>query len=223
MTGMNHPATAPSRRLETFTRLDLIGASAVVGLVASALAAIRRPVPGWELTITDWINHWPDAIGTATYPFMQLGTLGGPIVVALTIGVLKRDWALSAATVVAGIVTWWGAKGVKRLVGRGRPLEFIADLVVREGDGTGLGYVSGHSAVAACTAMMAMVALPHRWRPAATALVFVVGLARIMHGVHLPADVVGGWSFGVLMAIGALAVLDLIERHPTPTTTRPTT
>jgi membrane-associated phospholipid phosphatase len=35
----------------------------------------------------------------------------------------------------------------------------------------------------------------------------------LVHGVHLPADVVGGWCVGVLLALGALALLDLLERH----------
>lgn len=215
MAAMHQPANPPSRRLGTFAHRDLIIAAALVGLVTSALVAIRRPVPGWELRITTWINDSPDAIAATSHPIMQLGTLGGPVIVALAIGLLRRDWALSAATVVAGIATWFGAKAIKRLVDRGRPLEFISDLVVREGDGSGLGYVSGHSAVAACTAMMVMVALPRRWRPAAVSAAFVVGVARIIAGVHLPADLVGGWSFGVLVAMGALAVLDLIEHRPT--------
>jgi len=210
---MDQEARRPSPRLASCSRLGLIVGIAVVGLAASALIAVRRPVPTWELTLTDVINDAPDGIATVISPIMQLGSLGGPFVVSLGIGVFKRDWALSAATVVAGAVTWFSAKGIKRLVGRGRPLQLISDLVVREGDGSGLGYVSGHAAVAACTATMTMVALPPKWRPVAAGLVLVVGVARVIHGVHLPADVVGGWSFGVLMAIGSIAVLDIIERR----------
>ena len=125
---------------------------------------------------------------------MQLGTLGGPIVVAIAIAIFKRDLVLSAAVVITGIVTWFAAKGVKRLVERDRPLTYLPEIIVREGDGSGLGYISGHSAVAASAAIMAMVAIPRRWRPAAAAVAAVVGVARIVHGVHLPADVVGGWS-----------------------------
>ena len=69
----------------------------------------------------------------------------------------------------------------------------------------------GHSAVAACAAVMAMTAVPARWRPVLAAVAGLVGLARIVHGVHLPADLVGGWSFGTLVALCALAVLDRIE------------
>jgi undecaprenyl-diphosphatase len=58
---------------------------------------------------------------------------------------------------------------------------------------------------------MAIVAMPRRWRPLAALLAASVGVARIVHGVHLPADVVGGWCFGVLVAMGALGVLDVVE------------
>jgi len=144
---------------------------------------------------------------------MQAGTLGGPIVVAVSIAAFKRDWLLSGATVVAGLVAWFGAKGVKRIVERDRPLTYLPEVIVREGDGTGLGYVSGHSAVAATAAIMAMAALPRRWRPVAAVVAVLVGVARIVHGVHLPADVVGGWSFGVLVALGALGVVDVVDRR----------
>jgi membrane-associated phospholipid phosphatase len=44
----------------------------------------------------------------------------------------------------------------------------------------------------------------------------LVGIARIVFGLHLPADVVGGWSFGVLLALGALWIVDVIERARGP-------
>ncbi len=59
---------------------------------------------------------------------------------------------------------------------------------------------------------MAMAALPRRWRPLPAIVALLVGVARIVHGVHLPADVVGGWSFGVLIGLGALGVVDVIDR-----------
>ena len=123
-----------------------------MGLAASYAVAIRRPLPSWELRLTEAINDVPDAVGSALYPVMQLGTLGGPIVVAIAIAIFKRDLVLSAAVVITGIVTWFAAKGVKRLVERDRPLTYLPEIIVREGDGTGLGYISGHSAVAASAA-----------------------------------------------------------------------
>ena len=190
-----------------------VAVAAGAGLLASYVVAVQVPVPQWELRLTEWINDAPDAAATVLYPIMQAGTLGGPIVVAVSIAAFKRDWLLSAATVVAGLVAWFGAKGVKRIVARDRPLTYFPEVIIREGDGTGLGYVSGHSAVAATAAIMAMVALPRRWRPVPAVVAVLVGVARIVHGVHLPADVIGGWSFGVLVALGALGVVDVIDRR----------
>jgi len=183
-----------------------------VSLGVSAAVAVRDPVPAWELDLTNWINDVNDAWGTLTYPIMQLGTLAGPLLVGAGIIVFRRDWWLGGAAAVAGLLAWFGAKGVKRVFERNRPLEYLPDIIVREGDGSGLGFVSGHSAVAATAAVFAIVALPPRWRPVPAVLAVTVGLARIIHGVHLPADVIGGWSLGVLIALGVLAVLDAL--HP---------
>ena len=207
------PSDEPDRRprLGGFANPFRIVGVAAAGVAASYAVAVQRPVPKWELRLTEWINDVPDAVGTLLYPIMQAGTLAGPITVAVGIAVFRRDWLLSGATVAAGLVAWFGAKGVKRVVDRDRPRSYLADIVVREGDGSGLGYVSGHSAVAATAAIMAMAALPARWRPVPAVIAFLVGVARVVHGVHLPADIVGGWSLGVLIAITALWIVDRID------------
>lgn len=198
-------------RLLSLQRPGVIAATALTGLVTSCAVAVRDPIPAWELDLTRWINDAPDLVAQLLYPIMQFGTLGGPILVAGAVGFFSRDWWFSTATLLSGLFAWFGAKGVKSLVDRGRPGAFLSEINIREGEGTGLGYVSGHSAVAACAAVMAMTAVPPRWRPALAAVAGLVGVARIVHGVHLPADVVGGWSFGTLVALGALGALDRIE------------
>jgi membrane-associated phospholipid phosphatase len=201
----------------------VIAAVAGIGLVASYAVAVQRPVPGRELDLTTWINDWPDVVADVLYPVMQFGTLSGPVVVAAIVLLVRRDRPLALTTVLTGLVTWIGAKGVKELVGRDRPLGYLPDVVVREGDGTGLGYISGHSAVAASAAVMAMSAMPRRWRWVPALLAGLVGLARVIHGVHLPADVVGGWCFGTLLALAGLAVLDAVEnRRSRPQPSPPT-
>lgn len=214
-TAVSNESTGARPRWGGLARPGFVAAGAGTGLVASYLIARELPVPQWELTLTEWINDVPDAVATVLYPIMQAGTLGGPIIVAASIAAFKRDWLLSGAAIAAGLIAWFGAKGVKRIVERDRPLTYLPEVAIREGDGTGLGYVSGHSAVAATAAIMAMAALPRRWRPLPAIVAVLVGVARIVHGVHLPADVVGGWSFGVLIGLGALGVVDLIDRSHT--------
>ena len=183
-----------------------------VGVVAAYVVAIQRPVPQSELQLTQWINGWPDWTATILYPVMQLGTVIAPIGAAIAVAIFRRDALLAAATVVSGLTTWFLAKGVKEVVERGRPLEYILGVDVREGTGTGLGFVSGHSAVAAVTAVVAGSALPRRWRWVPALLAFLVGIARIVHGVHLPADVVGGWCLGALVGLATLETVDWIRR-----------
>mgnify|MGYP001825892930 FL=1 len=208
---MTDATTAP--RWGGFRHPVAIAGTCAGALVASYAVAVQRPVPDWELQLTERINDVPDAVATVLYPVMQLGTLAGPAIVAVGIALFRRDWLLSAATMTAGLTAWFGAKGVKRIVERDRPRTYLPEIMIREGDGTGLGFISGHSAVAATAAVMAMAALPRRWRWVPPVLAALVGIARIVHGVHLPADVIGGWAFGTLIALGALGVVDLIRQR----------
>ncbi len=168
-------------------------------------------MPRWELDLTEAVNGVDEQVADALYPIMQLGTVVAPIGASIAIVVFRRDLLLAGATLVSGIATWFLAKGIKRVVDRGRPLEYLPDIIVREGSGTGLGFISGHSAVAAVTAVVGGAALPRRWRWVPAVLAFLVGIGRIVHGVHLVADVVGGWSVGVLVGLGTLWVVERIR------------
>jgi glycosyltransferase 2 family protein len=195
----------------TFAHPAAAALAAAIVLVVSATVARLDDIPSLELRLTVWINGAPEWLADVMYPVMQLGTPWAPVVVALIIGIANRDWLLAGATVLTGFVAWFAAKGVKEVFERGRPLRYLPEIVVREGYGTGLGFVSGHATVAAATAVLAMAALPPRWRPVAVVLAAIVGTARIVHGVHLPADVTGGWALGTLLGLGAVALVDRVR------------
>jgi membrane-associated phospholipid phosphatase len=183
---------------------------AAVMLAVSWAIAVRDLVPSWELDLTRWINDVPDVVAWALWPLMQLGTVWAPVVVGLVILIWRRDVVHGVAIMLVGVASWFIAKWVKSVVDRGRPLQYLPSIDVREGAGTGLGFISGHSCVAAATMVMVMPVLPPRWRPLAVVVALLVGLARIVFGVHLPVDVIGGWSVGVLLGLAALAVVDRI-------------
>ena len=90
----------PARRHHPLHHPAALAAAAVVGLVGSYLVAIRRPVPQAELDLTRTINDAPDALAHALWPVMQLGSVFGPVVVALAVLAFVRDKLLAATVFV---------------------------------------------------------------------------------------------------------------------------
>ena len=155
-------------------------------------------MPLWEERLFSDINDLPGFIWPIVWVPMQIGSLVGSLVVVALIGIISRSWRLTAAALVASQVAWWGAKWVKGLVGRGRPSEYIANVHLREHVG-GLGYASGHSAVAFALAAVVVPSLPRRWQPVVWIIAGVVAVGRMYAGAHLPLDVVGGAGLGLLV------------------------
>ena len=71
-------------------------------------------------------------------------------------------------------------------------------------------FPSGHSSNAMIVFLVLAIVLASnsRWRHVAAAaalfMAFVVGLTRVMLGVHWPSDVIGGWTFGALWVLVAM-------------------
>jgi glycosyltransferase 2 family protein len=173
----------------------------VGGLVvaAGAMAAHHGHVFAFDANLFRLVNQLPDALGRPLLAVMQLGAVAAvPVVAAVALAArrprLARDLALS------GGLAWVLARMVKDVVGRARPVALIQGVVERGLD-TGLGYPSGHVAVAAALATAAGPWLPRPARRAAWWVVWLVALGRMYAGAHLPLDVVGGAALG--WAVGA--------------------
>lgn len=205
----------PRAAARTLAHPWVIVVVATLGLVATTVIARRRPLPAFEVDVNRTINDAPAWVAHALWPVMQLGTLWAPLVIAGLIAWWGHNRLLALCLVGATLVTWTAVRVLKHAVDRGRPPAFLDDVVVRDGMAKGLGFPSGHSAIAAMTAIVCMALVPRRHRWILVVVAVTVGVARIVHGVHLPADVVGGWSFGVLVGVATLAVYDrLRDRRP---------
>jgi glycosyltransferase 2 family protein len=179
----------------------------VGGLVvaAGALAAYRGHVFAFDANLFRLVNQLPDALGRPLLAMMQLGAVAAvPVMAAVALAArrprLARDLALS------GGLAWALARVVKDLIGRERPVALLHGVVERA-VATGLGYPSGHVAVAAAMATAAGPWLPRPARRAAWWVVWLVALGRMYAGAHLPLDVVGGAALG--WAVGAATHLAL--------------
>ena len=188
------------------TPLAVAGGALLVGGWA---IAVREPVPQAELDLTRAITDVPDAWYPAVWPVMQLGSLGGGLAVAAGTAALaarrRTDSRLPAALFLAPPIAWLGAKAVKAVVRRGRPARHLPGFVPRE-SAPGLGFVSGHAAVAFALASASWGFVPPPVRPATLTTATVVGVSRVYVGVHLPADVVGGAGLGILAGLASASL-----------------
>lgn len=169
-----------------------------IGMLVAATAPTRRPrPPQLELESFDAVNGLPDALYPPLWPLMQFGALAAVPVTAGAVW-LRGDRARAMRLLVGGTATWVLAKGVKRVVRRGRPATVEPNVRVRGQAQTGDGFVSGHAAVAVALATGAARSLP-RLDPLLAVLAVTVGLSRMYVGAHLPLDVLGGAALGLIV------------------------
>jgi len=171
-----------------------------VGLALGALAvstaiARTREVHDVERRTFRTVNDLPHALHPPVYVVMQSGSLAAVFVTA-GVARLRGRRRLAAVIAATGTGVWVGAKGVKRWIGRGRPAHHLDRVRVRGQEEGGLGFPSGHSAVAFCLAEIVAPELPAVLRPVAWATAATVGAARVYVGAHLPLDIVGGAALG---------------------------
>jgi membrane-associated phospholipid phosphatase len=167
-------------------------------------AALFRVVN--ELALPDWT--WP-----GVWLVMQLGVIGAvPLVAILALATRRLRLALDAVLAAGSI--YLIAKLVKEFVQRGRPRTLLDNVNILGEPARGLGYVSGHSAVAVALATVASPYLGRRARRVAWVLAACVCLARMYVGSHLPFDVVGGAALG--WAAGSLVLFVLGAPDPRP-------
>ena len=111
----------------------------------------------------------------------------------------RRGWRTGLVVLAAGALAWSSATLLKDAVDRPRPEAAGAEVEPVEALDSP-GWPSAHAAVA--TASLAAAAMGMGRRPgAAVAAGAVVGLARVVVGVHLPLDAVGGVALGLAVAV----------------------
>jgi undecaprenyl-diphosphatase len=102
------------------------------------------------------------------------------------------------------------------MIERGRPDELLSDVNIHGADPAGLGFVSGHIAIAVALAVVATPFLGRRLRWVAWGLAALVFIARMYVGAHLPLDMTGGAGLGLAVGSGALLIFGVPEPYRSP-------
>lgn len=170
------------------------------------------PLNAFDRSIVDLLGEtrrdYPELVSLAVI-VTQLGsvyaTLGLAAAASLWL-VANRDFRRAALLASTAAGERLALDGLKVAIGRPRPW-FDENLVVTHS----ASFPSGHSAnTMAVFVAVALMTVPARHRSVALALAIglsiIIGLTRPFLGVHWPTDVIGGWSFGLLIALVAVAV-----------------
>ena len=163
----------------------------------------ERHVGVLETDLFRLANDLPNALYPAFWMVMQAGNVLAVGIAAVVVAATRRFW-LAANLAITGIGVWLVAKWIKEEVGRGRPDDLLPHVNVRDPD-SGLGFVSGHAAVAVAIATLIAPYLGRRARWIAIVWAVGVCVSRMYVGVHLPLDVIGGAALG--WAAGSLVHL----------------
>ncbi len=204
----------PSRRTAVLVALVSAAVVALLGQLVDAAwppllrvdAAIEEAVHGWAIT-APWavdLARALDRIGRFSVSFW---------VTCATVLVLLgfRRWRLALGVVGVTIVAPLTTDGIKVVVERARPvweapLGFEGTFSYPSGHATG-----GLAVYAVCGIAVASLLRDRRWAlvvaVASTAFGLLIGVSRVVLGVHWPSDVIGGWCVAVSVAAAFLALL----------------
>ena len=157
---------------------------------------LARPVgPGWLLDFMRDVT----ALG-------DVNVLTLAVVAAVGLMLVRGLWRTALLIAASSVTGSLLVSGAKATVARGRP-----DVVPHLVEVHNLSFPSGHAANSAIIyltlAALGMRAVRERrvrnyLVACAVLLVGLIGVSRVYLGVHWPSDVLAGWSFGTLWALG---------------------
>lgn len=187
------------RRMGQKAALKIILGSGII-LLLTALLASRQSFPGAEVAVLRFFYNLPTIIGPAAYAMTQFGSIFAVGVVGC-IMFFWRSKKFALEIMASGAMAYYLAGTIKVFVGRARPSGLVEGIAQRYESAAGLGFPSGHTAVAAALATTLWFVTPKRYHWLLVLWVVCVGFSRMYLGLHAPLDIVGGVCVGLLSGI----------------------
>lgn len=185
--------------------------SVAIALTLLAGLAVDHWPFGFDRALIEGMRRWggPGWLHGAAVSLTALGST--PVLTLVVVGVaglllVQRLWLTALATIAACWSGGWAVSLVKSEVARPRPA-----LVPHWVEVSSASFPSGHAAgsatvyltvAALATQVVREPALRRYILVMALLLVGAIGSSRVYLGVHWPSDVLAGWSFGTIWALG---------------------
>ena len=198
---MAHPSVDDTRVWIRRPRLDLWAAGAGLVILIVSMVLVSEPPASWEVSAFRALNDLPHQVEPLLYVLQQAGSAVVIPIAAVVLWFKMRHWRPPVGLVLGGFfLGWLAAKGVKSIVGRGRPFVLLDNVVLgRDVPIDEIGFPSGHAVLAFTLATFLAPYLSRRMTWALYSLAVVVALTRIYVGAHMPLDVIGGAGYGVVV------------------------
>jgi undecaprenyl-diphosphatase len=222
VTTASRPASSSARdRIRLRDQLVFAAAAASFGLLTIAVRLSWTPLMRADASIAGRLNAVVHAHPALVSVLSGISALGGATVLTAMVALCAillsarhqyRLAAYVAATSLGAVVL---DPTLKALVGRLRP---VVEHPVAHGGGNS--FPSGHALDSLiCYGAVVLALLPalgrrHRWilTGLAGSVVFLIGVSRVMLGVHFISDVLGGWSLGIAW-LGLTVFAFELRRH----------
>ncbi|MPZ94380.1 MAG: phosphatase PAP2 family protein [Propionibacteriales bacterium] len=204
-----------------------IAAAALLVLLSALVIVPWQPLVDFDLAVLRSVDGWMhdhDGVAAAARwvsRWLQPTTwrIALPL---LALFLWRKEYRGTAIWIVAGTALEASTVAViKRAVGRDRNV-FADPIDTTSGFAFPSGHTSGAALVAGVTIVLASMFLRRRSTRisayvAAVAFAALLGLDRILLGVHYPSDVVGSYLLVTLILAGLAAVIEGAVRRPQPT------
>lgn len=196
----NNKNNTSLQAVKLFSTLILLLALAII--VAKSLITLQV-----EHAINSLFYSIPKSLDIITVNITHLGSLAMLYSAALVTYILNYK-KLSLKLLVSGLGAYVFAGFLKELVMRPRPFDVWQEIIAREYGKLGYGFPSGHTALIVAVSVVLWSYAKKEQRIVLVATAVLVALSRMVLGVHMPLDLVGGLLIGLITGFGANLLID---------------
>lgn len=163
--------------------------------IFSVILTNRPEIPGWEISVFDFVYELPEFLHPVFFAITQTGSIW-MIALLLCVYLFWRKYHIVLRLLLTATLAYLLSGFAKDLWGRERPGDLFDHIVNLDYVVRGPGFPSGHTALAAALALTMGHYLPKKYRWIVPVWIIGVALSRMYLGIHFPMDVVGGFAIG---------------------------